>query len=76
VTGALLRAEIPDGVRTLARREGATPFMELLAALDVVLYPAGRQSLNQHGGACSMITGQSARYPPGSSGPSGSSAGG
>jgi amino acid adenylation domain-containing protein len=37
VTGALLPAEILDGVRTLARREGATPFMVLLAALDVVL---------------------------------------
>ena len=37
VTGALLRAKVLDGVRTLARREGATPFMVLLAALDVVL---------------------------------------
>ncbi|HEU4560440.1 MAG TPA: amino acid adenylation domain-containing protein [Longimicrobium sp.] len=37
VTGTLLQAEILDGVRTLARREGATPFMVLLAALDVVL---------------------------------------
>jgi len=37
VAGALLPAEILDGVRTLARGEGATPFMVLLAALDVVL---------------------------------------
>jgi amino acid adenylation domain-containing protein len=37
VTGALLGTEILDGVRTLARREDATPFMVLLAALDVVL---------------------------------------
>ena len=37
VTGALLGAEILDGVRALARREDATPFMVLLAALDVVL---------------------------------------
>jgi amino acid adenylation domain-containing protein len=37
VTGALLGVEILEGVRALARREGATPFMVLLAALDVVL---------------------------------------
>ena len=37
VAGALLGAEVLNGVRTLARREGATPFMVLLAALDVVL---------------------------------------
>ncbi|HST63407.1 MAG TPA: AMP-binding protein, partial [Longimicrobium sp.] len=37
VTGALLGAEILEGVRALARREDATPFMVLLAALDVVL---------------------------------------
>ncbi|WP_420129158.1 non-ribosomal peptide synthetase [Longimicrobium sp.] len=37
VTGAHFDAEILDGVRTLAGREGATPFMVLLAALDVVL---------------------------------------
>jgi amino acid adenylation domain-containing protein len=37
VTGALLPAQVLDGLRTLARREGATPFMVLLAALDVVL---------------------------------------
>jgi amino acid adenylation domain-containing protein len=37
VTGALFGAEILDAVRTLARSEDATPFMVLLAALDVVL---------------------------------------
>jgi amino acid adenylation domain-containing protein len=37
VAGALLPAEVLDGVRTLAQREDATPFMVLLAALDVVL---------------------------------------
>jgi amino acid adenylation domain-containing protein len=35
--GALVGAEVLDGVRTLAGGEGATPFMVLLAALDVVL---------------------------------------
>ncbi|HEU4456113.1 MAG TPA: amino acid adenylation domain-containing protein, partial [Longimicrobium sp.] len=37
VVGGALPPELLAGVRALARREGATPFMVLLAALDVVL---------------------------------------
>ncbi|HEX8904354.1 MAG TPA: condensation domain-containing protein, partial [Longimicrobiaceae bacterium] len=37
MVGGALPPELLAGVRDLARREGATPFMVLLAALDVVL---------------------------------------
>jgi amino acid adenylation domain-containing protein len=44
VLGFVLEPELAEGIRALARREGATPFMALLAAFQVLLSRYARQS--------------------------------